>query len=62
MKYGYARVSTEGQGLTAQVERLGAAGCQRVLWNGPPSFEASARMPVFGKRRRTSHDDHDAGN
>lgn len=33
-----------------------------LLWNGPPSFEASARMPVFWERRRTSHDDHDTGN
>src|SRR5215831_14521847 len=29
--YGYARVSTEGQSLTAQVADLKAAGAQRVL-------------------------------
>ena len=29
--YGYARVSSEGQSLTAQVAELNAAGCQRVF-------------------------------
>ncbi|MGX5844199.1 recombinase family protein [Mesorhizobium sp. ArgA1] len=32
MKYGYARVSTEGQDLTVQVERLRTAGCQRIFF------------------------------
>ncbi len=31
MKFGYARVSTESQDLASQVERLEAAGCQKVF-------------------------------
>jgi DNA invertase Pin-like site-specific DNA recombinase len=31
MKYGYARVSTDGQSVDAQVRQLRAAGCKRVL-------------------------------
>ncbi|TJW82845.1 MAG: recombinase family protein, partial [Mesorhizobium sp.] len=32
MKYGYARVSTEAQDLTAQIDRLQTAGCQRIFF------------------------------
>lgn len=31
MKYGYARVSTQSQDLAAQIERLEAAGCQKIF-------------------------------
>ena len=31
MKYGYARVSTDGQSVDAQVRQLAKAGCKKVL-------------------------------
>jgi hypothetical protein len=31
MKYGYARVSTDGQSVEAQVRRLTKAGCKKVF-------------------------------
>jgi DNA invertase Pin-like site-specific DNA recombinase len=31
MKYGYARVSTDGQSIEAQVRQLTKAGCKKVF-------------------------------
>jgi DNA invertase Pin-like site-specific DNA recombinase len=31
MKYGYARVSTDGQSVDAQVRQLSKAGCKKVF-------------------------------
>jgi DNA invertase Pin-like site-specific DNA recombinase len=31
MKYGYARVSTDGQSVDAQVRQLTKAGCEKVF-------------------------------
>ncbi len=31
MKYGYARVSTDGQSVDAQVRQLTEAGCEKVF-------------------------------
>jgi DNA invertase Pin-like site-specific DNA recombinase len=31
MKYGYARVSTDGQSVDAQVRQLAKAGCKKVF-------------------------------
>jgi DNA invertase Pin-like site-specific DNA recombinase len=31
MKYGYARVSTDGQSVDARVRQLTCAGCQKVF-------------------------------
>jgi DNA invertase Pin-like site-specific DNA recombinase len=32
VKYGYARVSTDGQSVDAQVHQLAKAGCRKVFW------------------------------
>lgn len=44
MKYGYARVSTESQDLTAQVERLQAAGCQKIFFEKRSGKDANRRQ------------------
>jgi len=49
MKYGYARVSTDGQSLDAQVKQLRAAGAEKVL--RAPSRAAGANL----RRSRTGH-------
>ncbi|MFD1983331.1 recombinase family protein [Mesorhizobium newzealandense] len=41
MKYGYARVSTEAQDLSAQVERLRAAGCERIFFEKKSGKDAN---------------------
>ncbi|RWF16731.1 MAG: recombinase family protein [Mesorhizobium sp.] len=41
MKYGYARVSTEAQDLTAQIDRLQTAGCQRIFFEKQSGKDAN---------------------
>jgi DNA invertase Pin-like site-specific DNA recombinase len=42
--YGYARVSSEGQSLTAQVAELKAAGCQREISRARADRKQLARL------------------
>ncbi|WP_217574783.1 recombinase family protein [Mesorhizobium sp. GbtcB19] len=44
MKYGYARVSTESQDLTSQLERLEAAGCQKIFFEKLSGKNADRRQ------------------
>lgn len=44
MKYGYARVSTEAQGLDAQIERLQAEGCQKIFFEKRSGKDANRRQ------------------
>ncbi|MBM2716209.1 recombinase family protein [Mesorhizobium caraganae] len=44
MKYGYARVSTEAQDLASQVERLQAAGCERIFFEKRSGKDANRRQ------------------
>jgi DNA invertase Pin-like site-specific DNA recombinase len=47
MKYGYARVSTDGQSLDAQIKQLRAAGAEKVL----RETASGARADRAGLRR-----------
>jgi DNA invertase Pin-like site-specific DNA recombinase len=44
MKYGYARVSTESQDLASQIERLEAAGCQKIFFEKLSGKNANRRQ------------------
>lgn len=55
MKYGYARVSTDGQSVTAQVAQLRAAGCSQV------SREVASRAKSDRRALRRALDQLDAG-
>ncbi|WP_095090629.1 recombinase family protein [Mesorhizobium sophorae] len=44
MKYGYARVSTEAQDLTIQVERLQEAGCEKIFFEKRSGKDANRRQ------------------
>lgn len=50
MKYGYARVSTEGQDLSGQIERLREAGCDRIFFEKRSG--ADARRPQLQRLLR----------
>jgi DNA invertase Pin-like site-specific DNA recombinase len=44
MKYGYARVSTDGQSLDAQVKQLRAAGAEKVSARRPTASNCAALL------------------
>lgn len=44
MKYGYARVSTEAQDLAAQIERLRAAGCDKIFFEKRSGKDTNRRQ------------------
>jgi DNA invertase Pin-like site-specific DNA recombinase len=48
MKYGYARVSSNGQDYTGQVEALKAAGVDRI-WSEKKTAKTAADRPEFNK-------------
>jgi DNA invertase Pin-like site-specific DNA recombinase len=51
MLYGYARVSSDAQDYTAQVEALKAAGCERIF-SEKASGKSTSGRPEFGKLMR----------
>jgi len=51
MKYGYARVSSDTQDYTAQVEALKAAGCERI-YSEKASGKSTNGRPEFAKLRK----------
>jgi DNA invertase Pin-like site-specific DNA recombinase len=51
MIYGYARVSTDGQSVDAQVKALHAAGCEKVF----RETASGARSDRAGLRRALDH-------
>lgn len=55
MKYGYARVSTESQDLETQIERLMAAGCDRVFFEKKSG--ANANRPELNRMLGTLRQD-----
>jgi DNA invertase Pin-like site-specific DNA recombinase len=53
MKYGYARVSTDGQSVDAQVRQLTKAGCKKVfreVASGAKTERAQLRRLLDGRR------------
>jgi DNA invertase Pin-like site-specific DNA recombinase len=44
MKYGYARVSTDGQSIDAQVKQLTKAGCRKVFRETASGAKADRRQ------------------
>jgi DNA invertase Pin-like site-specific DNA recombinase len=49
MKYGYARVSTDGQSIEAQVRQLTKAGCKKVFRE---TASGQDRSPPASRRAR----------
>jgi hypothetical protein len=60
MIYGYARVSTDGQSVDAQVRQLTKAGCKKVFREtasaGPWSISGCGRMTLYPSLTRLHQD------
>ena len=59
MKYGYARVSTDGQSVDAQVRQLTEAGCQKVfreVASGAKTDRAQSAWAAAQARQVRHHD------